>query len=138
MKPGRRRRGQTSGSLLLAALIAIASVVAAPWLLNTARAASGLGATVEPYTHLSFANAAQAIVGFPAGVPIGVEVGNETGAPAILRLVASDGVGWSAAITVRLADGASRTVAFVPPSGVRRISVGIAGRDVLIRAAVLP
>jgi hypothetical protein len=138
VRHAKRPLGSSSGALLLTALLLAAAVVAAPPLLVAARSAAGLDGVREPYTHLAFTDPAAATAGFPAGAAVSVEVGNETGAPAILRLVASDGAAWQAVLDVDLPDGALRAVDFTPPAGARRITVEIEGRGVLISAAVRP
>ncbi len=138
MQHGKRLFGSTSGALLLTTLLLAAAVVIAPSLLAAVRSAAGLDGVREPYTYLAFIDPATAAAGFPAGATVSVEVGNETGAPAVLRLVASDGADWRKTIDVELLDGAVGTADFVPPAGARRITVEIEGRGVLISAAVRP
>ena len=139
MTAGKRLPGATAGALALAALLALGALVVAPPLLDLTRSAAGLDGVREPYTHLSFADPTAAARGFPRGKSIEVLVGNETGAKALLLLVAHDeAANWRATLEVELADGEVRTVSFSPPPRVRQISVAIDGRDVLIRAAVRP
>jgi hypothetical protein len=118
--------------------MAVIAIAIAPGLTSTLRSAVAVETFREPFTSLAFADPDRAARGFVANEPVVVVVTNETGATASLVLIASGEDNWRAEQPLELAAGAEANISFLPPPGIGSISVAIEGRDVLIRAAVLP